>query len=674
MKKVLLGLGVTFAACSFSLQAAQNAYTCVPAPGSIDMEAYPGGIGAITLDVTAQINRDCALPAVLYKNGEVLKAIPASNARMAYCIQEYDKVTVGTPVISFFNQANSPASQPGQYAVKIPSNYMLINGEPSSPVYYEFSISGSATEIIYNPANKSTISELNTITLTFDGVSRLEYQAKSNQDTNTGIYYELTSPEGGIDIKECTGVTVDGNVATITFEPYSTNGSVRIYMLPGVFRYKNAQGVTGTTPETSLTYYFGSTSTDGYTVYPAPYTMKEFLPYEHQVIENTSWGTTYYTYKDWYFKVSVPEGYTPTAMAMMTKISLQKADQLGTTNYAATFTQKSVNADNTISFGNFGSEDSNGKIDLAPGEYYFVIPPKSFSIKKDGKTEFVGTELKFGPYIVEGDPITYTVSPEDVVTEISKVTITFPEGSEVAAPASQWFTIINNSDKLQYEFKGEANGNVVTINIDPAITTPGEYVLSAPTEAVTVNGRGVAVDGTFKVERSFISEVYIVNNGVAANATLVTDDPEYDAYWKVDIKTPTSDVETASLTFELPHGYDSVYALDLNSIIGGQDGVREYIPAAALEAEGYKKLADNTLTDIKLGESLYGFAYGKGDEVTEPTLLKVYSTKSGTTGIEVIDLGVEAEYYTLQGVRVANPDKGIYIMVVDGKACKVNVR
>ena len=46
---------------------------------------------------------------------------------------------------------------------------------------------------------------------------------------------------------------------------------------------------------------------------------------------------------------------------------------------------------------------------------------------------------------------------------------------------------------------------------------------------------------------------------------------------------------------------------------------------------------------------------------------------AGEDGVEkvVLTIGGKAEYYNLHGQKVANPDKGIYIKVVDGKALKV---
>ncbi|MDE5773568.1 MAG: hypothetical protein K2H86_03830, partial [Muribaculaceae bacterium] len=52
-----------------------------------------------------------------------------------------------------------------------------------------------------------------------------------------------------------------------------------------------------------------------------------------------------------------------------------------------------------------------------------------------------------------------------------------------------------------------------------------------------------------------------------------------------------------------------------------------------------------------------------------------YDADVNSTGVEAVEV-IEgaAEYYTLQGVKVANPEKGLYIRVAGGKATKIAVK
>ena len=58
-----------------------------------------------------------------------------------------------------------------------------------------------------------------------------------------------------------------------------------------------------------------------------------------------------------------------------------------------------------------------------------------------------------------------------------------------------------------------------------------------------------------------------------------------------------------------------------------------------------------------------------------PSLYVTNFEKTGSTGIESIEAAAgEAEYFNLQGVRVANPENGLYIRRQGGKAVKVLVK
>ena len=47
---------------------------------------------------------------------------------------------------------------------------------------------------------------------------------------------------------------------------------------------------------------------------------------------------------------------------------------------------------------------------------------------------------------------------------------------------------------------------------------------------------------------------------------------------------------------------------------------------------------------------------------------------SGVEGVAVEAVEVAAEYYNLQGVKVANPESGLYIVVRGGKVSKALVK
>lgn len=66
----------------------------------------------------------------------------------------------------------------------------------------------------------------------------------------------------------------------------------------------------------------------------------------------------------------------------------------------------------------------------------------------------------------------------------------------------------------------------------------------------------------------------------------------------------------------------------------------------------------------------YALGAGRLDLVTDGVL----KHDQGTSVINLTVADEEAEYYTLQGVKAANPSNGIYVKVVNGKASKVLVK
>jgi len=105
------------------------------------------------------------------------------------------------------------------------------------------------------------------------------------------------------------------------------------------------------------------------------------------------------------------------------------------------------------------------------------------------------------------------------------------------------------------------------------------------------------------------------------------------------------------------------------------------------------KLDENGEGTIQLPVANYGGETNTNVPATNYIVLPGYAAAEGETGVynpdkkavisstvyydsETSVIGIEAEegeaeYYTLQGVRVANPEKGIYVRVANGKAAKV---
>lgn len=76
------------------------------------------------------------------------------------------------------------------------------------------------------------------------------------------------------------------------------------------------------------------------------------------------------------------------------------------------------------------------------------------------------------------------------------------------------------------------------------------------------------------------------------------------------------------------------------------------------------------------GEAKNALTIGVYKKVTRFMWIEITYTKEGSTGIDEVsaDTDVPAEYYNLQGVRVNNPENGVYIMRQGANVQKVYVK
>lgn len=170
------------------------------------------------------------------------------------------------------------------------------------------------------------------------------------------------------------------------------------------------------------------------------------------------------------------------------------------------------------------------------------------------------------------------------------------------------------------------------------------------------------------------------------SATLTVEEPGPGATPKTAILIENAGNPTIFEKDSQEYGESLWYCMDLNagtlkwnspeSISGSVYAEGDY--SSAIESIGY------IWSDPDSADEYYGF-YGL--EIPAPgryyfkitqcyfnTQITITGTALETVEDSVETLGAangEAEYYTLQGVKVANPERGIFIKVAGGKACKV---
>ena len=137
------------------------------------------------------------------------------------------------------------------------------------------------------------------------------------------------------------------------------------------------------------------------------------------------------------------------------------------------------------------------------------------------------------------------------------------------------------------------------------------------------------------------------------------------------IEIVTSNEESVELKITAPEGTKSVYYMiepeseesDINAL-AAPEGYREVTP----NADGTFSVA------LEVGsKGILHLQYVKADDSVKTETYTYNVTFDGTSGIYGVETAndAKAEYFNLQGAKIVNPDKGIFIKVEGGKATKV---
>ena len=210
--------------------------------------------------------------------------------------------------------------------------------------------------------------------------------------------------------------------------------------------------------------------------------------------------------------------YTPAEEVESLKIiTIEYNDEIAGTYNAANATKIYVGSAN-----NKASYSVNGNIltitlDNAiteTGEYALTIPSGLITRKVNGETVTCDGEIRFkvkAATVVDPavDPVTVVkVTPSDEVESLETITVEYSDeiaGTYNAANATKIY-VGSANNKASFS----VSGKVLSITLDNAITTPGEYALTIPSGLITrkSNGEAVTCNGEikFKVKSASVVE------------------------------------------------------------------------------------------------------------------------------------------------------------------------
>lgn len=160
-------------------------------------------------------------------------------------------------------------------------------------------------------------------------------------------------------------------------------------------------------------------------------------------------------------------------------------------------------------------------------------------------------------------------------------------------------------------------------------------------------------------------------NKVAGTVNWVEETEEDDAHLVIAIKTSE---EKVAVTFAIPEGYDAMYYMNYSAMQGRKAAGADWMTESDALQGGLTKgnvieFASTATPELQL----YGVLFGADGKV-DPTMYRVDATVEydQTVAVEGIEVeAAEAVYFNLQGVKVANPENGVFVKVVNGKASKV---
>lgn len=222
---------------------------------------------------------------------------------------------------------------------------------------------------------------------------------------------------------------------------------------------------------------------------------------------------------------------------------------------------------------------------------------------------------------------------------------------------------------------GQTADNSLTVMFDPVAEADGVYSIYLPKGVVKIDGLPNK-EQTLTFNHKWVPET-LPSLGDVVNSEITSSDNAVQVSWDEFVTLALS-------TFEIPVTYNG------NSV--GSITSPDYLELTTVATEaGIAPMAEvgdrgNVLNilykeapGIYQGAGNYTFALPQGlvdadGFVNAATTIAVTVTDK-VTGVDTIGVNeAEAEYYNLQGVKVAAPANGLYIKVVNGKASKVMVR
>ena len=195
-------------------------------------------IGWEFTDAAITLNTACTSPVELKFNNETIATVPASAVIVDAPMDWNGTVFPGAVSISFPEIEGIDYTLTGEYAVVVPADLFLKDGQPLGAFskVYTYTNDKPVVDFTYtlNPESGKTTDSLEEIVLTFTNASSLNYVGDSNSTTNPVAV--LASEDGSL-ILNCGWPKIDGNSLVLSFGETMTewkNGKYTLTVRPGM--------------------------------------------------------------------------------------------------------------------------------------------------------------------------------------------------------------------------------------------------------------------------------------------------------------------------------------------------------------------------------------------------------------------------------------------------------
>lgn len=651
----------------------------------LELEQSDYGMSEVFIDFSEvlTINKGCNDPIVLTYNGKEIASIAASNN---YNNPTFAEITEGgafggsSKSSLYLNFGYEERFDEGAYSVKIPNGFFLCGDEILNGTTLKYSI-GIGT---FNPANGSTVSlkeNISGIVLNKSLIAvRLTpyYSDVVSYNENQSVIATLTTERNGEKVVagKFDSKDVTMNKGEIVFNLRQFGNTAVEYDGEYTLEFPANFFVINETTPIASTYSITFTLEDGKDPYAPEQIYKllvepgEYRPYPTVEIEYEGCSS-----------ISVKEG-------------AQAGLYYGSTSTTAKYFFNISAEGNVVTFTPVSDITEAPASDLTV--LVLKVPADSYTLTYNGKA-YANEEVKISDYKIKplvAPDMTLDIIKDGELTvsasDIKIITVDFSNDPITGAGSLKYLRLKNDkgTEIARYTPSYNKTTNILTLKCraaDEAVLDElpvGNYTFAADASlyylSVTENGKTTRLNSvaqTFPFYYAGKKEV------VPVFEFTPSDDAEgeitYDEENNVYEGTFTTIKSSVDINIVIPEGYDKAYYMEVEIADGSlRKADAEFVPADEVLQE-MPLTEGNVITVPNDSKShRYFVMFGQGDNIDTniENAAQLGATVTYPVAVETIDAEEDAVFYNVNGLKVVNPAKGIYVKVVNGKTTKVVIK